>query len=99
MPENTEHVFYAGGTWWRIPGTARAAVPGTSNHGWGLAVDTALGDGPTHARSIAPAIPWLVDNAERFGWSWESQDEPWHIHYWAGDEVPDDVRVFTARLT
>lgn len=59
----------------RVP--ASAAVPGTSNHGWGLAVDTALdhdptdGANPEDAESIMPAIAWLQENAPRFGFSWE----------------------------
>jgi hypothetical protein len=31
-----------GVTYWQRPGTAIAATPGTSNHGWGLAVDVAV---------------------------------------------------------
>ena len=46
------HVFY-NGAWWQLrPGVARAAVPATSNHGIGCAVDTALGPNPTAARPI-----------------------------------------------
>ncbi len=60
------------------------ATPGTSNHGWGTAVD--LGDGvnsfstPTHA--------WMKANAPRFGWflpGWAdlggSKPEPWHWEF------------------
>lgn len=46
-----------------------AAVPGTSNHGWGLAVDVDVsGD----------AYGWLTANAGRFGWWQPMSDETWH---------------------
>lgn len=58
-----------------------AAYPGTSNHGWGLAVDFAN----THMR-------WIVDQiGAPFGWSKSWSDAPsewWHVRYrpgvWAG---------------
>ncbi len=61
-----------------------AAIPGTSNHGWGTAVDLCGGiesfDSPTHR--------WMRDNAPLFGWfhpSWAQSDgsrpEPWHWEY------------------
>ena len=63
---------------------ALAAVPGTSNHGWGLAVD--LCGGIEHYGT--PAYNWLVANAGRFGWlhpSWadpgNGREEPWHWEY------------------
>jgi LAS superfamily LD-carboxypeptidase LdcB len=66
-------------------GVATSAVPGTSNHGWGLAVDVA--DASWHR------LEWLQKNALRFGFSWEfrSGAEPWHIRYYVGDKVPPDV--------
>lgn len=51
-----------------------AAVPGTSNHGWGVAVDIPFPD----------AQAWLRRNAHRFGWSWDEGarvGEPWHWRY------------------
>jgi hypothetical protein len=62
-----------------------AAVPGTSNHGWGLAVDLCGGiqvDGsPEHA--------WLLDHAAAYDWfhpAWAmpggpGPHEPWHWEY------------------
>jgi hypothetical protein len=60
------------------------AVPGTSNHGWGTAVDLCDGvnrfDSPTHA--------WMQANAPRFGWfhpGWaragSTRPEPWHWEF------------------
>jgi len=61
-----------------------AAVPGTSNHGWALAIDFCGGiEGfgtPQHA--------WMQANAGRFGWvhpAWAeptgSKPEPWHWEF------------------
>lgn len=62
---------------------ATAAVPETSNHGWGLALDV---------RSIPMVVVlWLCANAARFGFSAEIQSEPWHWRYFAGDTIPAAV--------
>jgi cell wall-associated NlpC family hydrolase len=63
---------------------ALAAVPGTSNHGWGLAVDLCggiQGYGTAQYR-------WMQSNAGRFGWlhpTWadpgNGREEPWHWEY------------------
>ncbi len=61
-----------------------AAVPGTSNHGWGLAVDLCGG-----LQSFGtPDQAWMRANAGRYGWyhpSWAepggSRPEPWHWEY------------------
>jgi hypothetical protein len=81
---------------------ATAAVPGTSNHGWGLAVDSAWdkdlsnGIGPNDAAAITshPGWQWLLANAERYGFSWELQSEPWHLRYVKGDSIPQAVLDF-----
>lgn len=68
--------------WVTKPGLA--AKPGTSNHGWGLALD--LGGGintwGTDVRS------WMVDNAPGYGWfspRWAQpgmgKEEPWHWEF------------------
>ena len=63
---------------------ALAAVPGTSNHGWGLAVDL-CGGIQTFG---TPQYQWMVANAGRFGWlhpTWadpgNGREEPWHWEY------------------
>lgn len=70
----------------RLYGTkpALAAVPGTSNHGWALAVD--LCDGANSYGS--PQYAWLMANAPLFGWvnpGWARQgggrEEPWHWEF------------------
>ena len=61
-----------------------AAVPGTSNHGWALAID--LGGGVNVAGS--PQWTWMSANAVRFGFvqpEWArpggEKPEPWHWEY------------------
>jgi hypothetical protein len=69
-----------GTTYWLKPGMAMAAVPGTSNHGWGCAVDAALGGYGNAAQPVGePFLSWAVANARQYGWSWEVQSEPWHL--------------------
>jgi LAS superfamily LD-carboxypeptidase LdcB len=87
---------WKGQRWFLRHGVATAAVPGTSNHGLGLAVDTGEERDPrTGTESLShAALRWLVRNEESFGFSHELQEEPWHIRYFAGDEVPAAVVVF-----
>ena len=61
-----------------------AALPGTSNHGWGLAVDLCGGVD----RFGTAQHEWMNDNAGRFGWvhpRWAgpsgSRPEPWHWEF------------------
>lgn len=60
------------------------AKPGTSNHGWGLALD--LGGGVN--RFGTPQHTWMRANAAQYGWilpGWAqeggSKPEPWHWEY------------------
>jgi len=48
----------------------KAAVPGTSNHGWGTAVDL-------NVRSNPGAFQWLQQNGVRYGFN-NIAREPWH---------------------
>lgn len=61
-----------------------AAIPGTSNHGWGVAVDLC---GGINSYSTA-THEWMRANAPAYGWilpSWAratgSMPEPWHWEY------------------
>lgn len=68
-----------------------AATPGTSNHGWGVAVDLcARGtqENPQPWNRGTEDDIWLHQNAPRFGWlhpGWAepggSKPEPWHWQY------------------
>jgi len=68
---------------------ASLAAPGTSQHNSGLAIDvhTASGD----------RLKWMVANCAKFGFSWEVvPEEPWHIRYTEGDNVPEAVKAWMA---
>lgn len=63
---------------------ALAAVPGTSNHGWALAVDLC---GGVHVAG-SPQWTWMTANAGRFGFvqpAWAApggeKPEPWHWEF------------------
>jgi hypothetical protein len=74
---------------------ATAAVPGTSNHGLGLALDIAMGTSPALASSVTPkAVDWLIANAATYGFSAELQSEAWHWRYVTGDTIPQAVLDF-----
>jgi hypothetical protein len=83
----------------KVSGLATAAVPGTSNHGWGLAIDTAYdsneanGVNPEDAAYIKghPAFDQFVELVGVYGFSFELQSEPWHIRYVTGDDIPQAV--------
>lgn len=72
-------------------GAGTAAKPGTSNHGWGLAVDLKLRGGE---------YAWMLANAPRYGWInplWARDgkgiEEPWHWeHVGAPAVTPDPIR-------
>jgi hypothetical protein len=66
-------------TWRRRKGTAEAASPGESNHGFGLAIDIVITN---------QTFEWMVDNALRFGFSGETPSERNHWRYIAGDNIP-----------
>lgn len=66
-----------------------AATPGTSMHGWGLAIDLC-----SKETGSAEVYKWLWDNAPAYGWEnppWAQRGgsgkyEPWHFEFRAGVE-------------
>ncbi|WP_402466584.1 M15 family metallopeptidase [Isoptericola aurantiacus] len=66
-----------------------AATPGTSMHGWGLAIDLC-----SKETGSADVYQWLWDNGPAYGWEnppWAQRGgsgkyEPWHFEYRAGVE-------------
>lgn len=90
--------------WMLKKGMAPAGSPGTSNHGWGLAIDAALmvagklvnitGD-PDGKGPLKSGLDWLFENAISHGFSWEiksgAQAEAWHIRMFTGDKLPERV--------
>jgi len=83
----------ANGTW-----PATAAVPGTSNHGYGLAIDIAEEtDGDAGPESIRPTtVAFLIARAGVYGIGAELDAEPWHWRYYAGDAIPAAVLEYEA---
>lgn len=58
-----------------------AAVPGTSNHGWAIAVDC----------PSPRAQAWIRKHGRRYGWSWDEGKrvgEVWHFRYVGGYRHP-----------
>lgn len=90
--------------WYKRRGHSAKAVPGKSNHGWGLAIDMAYDsnpyDGiyPDDATAITshPGWTWLRSTIPTYGFSWELQSEPWHIRWVVGDRIPAAVAAFEA---
>jgi hypothetical protein len=70
-------------------GGNRAADPGTSNHGWGTALDLGI---PTYPEANTdPQFRWLKTNALRFGFhNNDSPSEPWHWDYEGGHPIEED---------
>ncbi|WP_020017395.1 D-alanyl-D-alanine carboxypeptidase family protein [Promicromonospora sukumoe] len=69
-----------------------AAVPGTSNHGWGLAVDL----GNPIAGGASAQYVWLRLHGPDYGWdnpSWAriggAKPEPWHFEFFAAGSIPN----------
>lgn len=73
--------------WWLRPLMAGIACPGHSNHGWfGAAID--------HTTDKGRPVSWLKWAAEwfpKFGYSWETPTEDWHVRFCLGDVVPQIV--------
>jgi hypothetical protein len=84
---------------WRTGKGNVAAVPGTSSHGQGLAVD--INSWVYGSSQYTDRHRWLRENAPRFGWSWElvgkPSGEPWHFNYvggfadWASSSNWEDI--------
>ena len=94
---------FQGAKWMLKPKMAPAASPGTSNHGWGLAIDACLlingkkvGIGGRVPGKNFTGVDWLMAHAHNYGFSWELQSEPWHIRYVVGDNVPQAVKDWLA---
>ncbi|MFF3064640.1 M15 family metallopeptidase [Oerskovia sp. NPDC057915] len=69
-----------------------AAVPGTSQHGWGLAIDVGS---PVSTGKSAEYL-WMRLHAPDYGWdnpTWARPDgrkpEPWHFEFYAAGAMPD----------
>lgn len=96
-PEITRN--YNGKTWYLKKGMAPSGTPGTSNHGFGLAIDIAV-DNKGKIVSIAgtKAYQWMCENAPSYGFYLQGaptkpdgkpnpEYEAWHWQYCIGDKV------------
>lgn len=68
-----------------------AAVPGSSNHGWGLAVDLC---GGVESQG-SPQFTWLRANAGKYrwihpSWAYSGPFEPWHWEYVPKGKKPSE---------
>ncbi|GAB3159661.1 hypothetical protein GCM10027059_06250 [Myceligenerans halotolerans] len=71
---------------------ALAAIPGTSNHGWGIAVDLGV---PINT-GLSAEYAWLRVHGPDYGWDnpgWArldgSKPEPWHFEFFAAGVIPN----------
>src|SRR6185312_1861075 len=62
-PGKVDKRYWNGQYWFRRPGTAAAAIPGTSNHGWAIAIDIANVGGFNSA-----FYRWLSETGPALGW-------------------------------
>ncbi len=75
--------------WTQQGSPGNAADPGTSNHGWGLALDLGPGSTGSGFRYGTPEYIWMMANAPQFGWinpknmqqGQSGPHEPWHWEY------------------
>lgn len=78
--------IWNGVKYYQKPNTAMAAVPGTSNHGYWLAIDFA-----TNTLNYSKLVEWLIIEGPKFGFYGSTQSESWHWQYVLGDNVPQIV--------
>lgn len=102
----TSQRSYQGKTWYLRRGMAPAASPGTSNHGYGIAIDCGWWTGVdapgltdiAGITSKAQGWQWLQDNYQSFGFSHEGAKpgqagwEPWHLRHVIGNDVTQRVK-------
>lgn len=79
-PQNND-TEWAGKYWTRKPNTSLAAIPGTSVHGWALAID--FGSNVNKAGSAEKK--WADANGPKYGWYpvGNAFGEPWHFEFTA----------------
>lgn len=95
---STSRKFWQDRWWYKRWGVATAAVPGTSNHGWGLAVDIHTAGLGSITRP-GPKLRWLDEFADDYGFSHELlPEEPWHVRYYRGDDIPGPVLAYEAAI-
>lgn len=105
VPKVTRH--YEGKTWYLNKGMSPSATPGTSNHGWGLAMDLGYDVKGNIASMGGKCLDWLCANGPRYGFYLQGSDpknpefEAWHWQYCLGDKSPhpdDSVSTLSTSL-
>ncbi|MCL1801295.1 MAG: M15 family metallopeptidase [Promicromonosporaceae bacterium] len=96
LPITSSYRTFAGQVQLALSRPRLAATPGTSMHGWGLAVDF----GGRIASASSAEYQWLLANAPYFGWEnprWAQQGgskpEPWHFEFMAVSRPRNPVSV------
>nr|WP_237728262.1 M15 family metallopeptidase [Cellulomonas sp. APG4] len=82
-----------------------AATPGTSNHGWGMALDLANFGGVNQYNM--PNYLWMMEHGPKYGWvnpPWAQAGgfgplEPWHWEFMGNPTSPAVAATFTATAT
>lgn len=82
---DTRYEFWQGKDWWLKPRVAGAAVPGTSNHGLGLAVDFSERRNGVEKPLSTKTLAWLTKNGPAFGFWNTVKSENWHWCWCLGD--------------
>lgn len=82
---------YQGKTWYLKKGKAPSATPGTSNHGFGLAIDLGMEIKGKLESIGGGCLDWMCENAPQYGFYLQGSDpkspefEAWHWQYCLGD--------------
>ena len=85
---------YQGKVWYLKPGKSPSGVPGTSNHGFGLAIDLAYDRNGALVPMGGKCFDWLCKNAPKYGFYLQGSNpkspefEAWHWQYVRGDKPP-----------
>lgn len=83
------HERWNGQDWWLRKGVPGAAVPGTSNHGWGLAVDFARRNKLNKLVTLdGVTLEWLAQHGPAYGYWNTVSSENWHWCFCLGDKLP-----------
>lgn len=73
---------------------ATAATPGTSNHGYWCADDLAEYVNGVLVGLRASTLQYLYGSGARFGFTWETISEDWHVCWMSGDVLPQAVIAY-----
>lgn len=98
IPASSGYRSYAGQLAAKAKYGNMAATPGTSNHGWALAVDLGFPFYSTDAATYSRVeYSWMAANAPAYGWvnpGWakpgpsHQKNEPWHWEFELGSAAP-----------